>query len=1019
MAEELLINAGVGNNDIPKLTSDIDKLGTEINDTATSFNTLDKSIKAVDNSEESLRSQIRKGREELARMTKGTAEYAAKLREVADKQAIFNRISRELKASQATVGQTMANINSVVGGLAGGFSVATGVMTLFGIENEEAMKSLVKMQALMSITSGLASLNSALRAWDGLSDIFGNLFKSTKSITDATTVLTTQQNVLTGSTVALTDAELAKNSATMSGVSTTNLSTTSNTLNTASQEAVTLAVSKNMLAIMEQELIKIEALAEDDIYTSNILVNSRLRAAGVNLETISAEEYVIALQAEIAKTRELILIKTQAIESTVASTAATNANTVATNANSAAVNENAFKILKQIRTLAIYAAVIYGVVSAISWLIKKLNEIPADVKIKVGLEEESIKKMATEREKLRKFAIDYTVASRNGDKERVKQLEEYAKKEYGVEAERLKSIKTRTGAWKEAFKTYLKTAQDTYYNESLSKRKTEAEAALATAEINKQIYGELIKNEVTPIGRQNVKKLIDEGKTTVAFGAAQKYKDALELAKQTKKEIEVLNTLTYRNIDSGLGSKKEGGIKEQKNEKTFKIDSKDLPSVQAAKIEVDLLDEIAEKRLKLEINNNKQLTYEESEYRNQLSGIKNKFFNNDYFNESKYLKAINDARILDLDNQRKQLEEKQALLKGSANAYKLNETAIQDQVGLINYEIFQRNNYNSILVESKNKRAELQFQLDEITNKEYKTLKEKSIAEKEAINLKNQINDLDINSISVTEKLIKAQDDKIKSYNEELDKLKAKRETLAKDSQEYIDISKEIEDVDTARLQALNDNTQIELELWQKKIDKTTEYLDALSSLASGFADISAGNMDLINAEYDRQQWNIEETVTSEQDKNDQLAKLDMERWQALQKDFDAQKKWKEAQAWMDLASGSVKIWSGVNASTGPVGLVLSGIQQAALLATTIGNVKSIRAQQMLKPHSNNSSAGGGSSGANIALNPSKDSLTSREENLNTMAKSNMKDTPQSKVLVSDINDVQTKVKVRESNSTF
>lgn len=57
----------------------------------------------------------------------------------------------------------------------------------------------------------------------------------------------------------------------------------------------------------------------------------------------------------------------------------------------------------------------------------------------------------------------------------------------------------------------------------------------------------------------------------------------------------------------------------------------------------------------------------------------------------------------------------------------------------------------------------------------------------------------------------------------------------------------------------------------------------------------------------------------------------------------------------------------------------------------------------------------GGSSSAigNIALSPNKTALTSKEENLNTMYKSGRLDGRDSIVKVSEINDVQRKVKVR------
>ena len=65
---------------------------------------------------------------------------------------------------------------------------------------------------------------------------------------------------------------------------------------------------------------------------------------------------------------------------------------------------------------------------------------------------------------------------------------------------------------------------------------------------------------------------------------------------------------------------------------------------------------------------------------------------------------------------------------------------------------------------------------------------------------------------------------------------------------------------------------------------------------------------------------------------------------------------------------------------------------------------------------------GGGTGGAgapNIALSPNKTALTSKEENLNSMYKSGNIDDKDTIVKVSEINNVQKRVKVREKNSSY
>jgi hypothetical protein len=49
-------------------------------------------------------------------------------------------------------GQIMGNITSTVGGVISGFQALTASMSLLGIENEEALETIKKLQALMALT---------------------------------------------------------------------------------------------------------------------------------------------------------------------------------------------------------------------------------------------------------------------------------------------------------------------------------------------------------------------------------------------------------------------------------------------------------------------------------------------------------------------------------------------------------------------------------------------------------------------------------------------------------------------------------------------------------------------------------------------------------------------------------------------------------------------------------------------------------------------------------------------------
>ena len=246
-----------------------------------------------------------------------------------------------------------------------------------------------------------------------------------------------------------------------------------------------------------------------------------------------------------------------------------------------------------------------------------------------------------------------------------------------------------------------------------------------------------------------------------------------------------------------------------------------------------------------------------------------------------------------------------------------------------------------------------------------------------------------------------------------------KLQGLKKGTQEYENAYAELIKLQLEHNKLLEGSVDLERQVWIEKTAMAREYLDAMSDVSSGLADMSQGSMDLTNREYDNKAWAVEETVKDEKEKERQLYKIEMDRYDALKTQFELKKKFDEASAWASMASGIVGIWSAPSTTAlGPAGAILAGIQSAALLATTVGNVKTIRAQQLDKPHSPSGSDGSSSGNYNIALNPTESALTSREENLNMMSKSGSNKF-ESTVKVSDINNVQNKVSVRDSINSY
>jgi hypothetical protein len=116
-----------------------------------------------------------------------------------------------------------------------------------------------------------------------------------------------------------------------------------------------------------------------------------------------------------------------------------------------------------------------------------------------------------------------------------------------------------------------------------------------------------------------------------------------------------------------------------------------------------------------------------------------------------------------------------------------------------------------------------------------------------------------------------------------------------------------------------------------------------------------------------------------------------------------------------------IKAW--VDPKTGgplsPANIAIAAAATATNIATTIASLRQISSTSLDKPVPPMGGSGGGVGSANIALNPHKTSLTSKEENLNSMYRSSMGESENTIVKVSEINNVQKRVQVREKNSSY
>ena len=115
-----------------------------------------------------LKTEIKDLRDQLLNLEKGTDEYNNVLQQAAEKQHQLREQMELVNATAMDAGQIFSNVTKAVGGMVSGFQAVTAVMNLFGIQNEDVLKSLQKMQSIMALTQSFSGIEKGIKAFKNL-----------------------------------------------------------------------------------------------------------------------------------------------------------------------------------------------------------------------------------------------------------------------------------------------------------------------------------------------------------------------------------------------------------------------------------------------------------------------------------------------------------------------------------------------------------------------------------------------------------------------------------------------------------------------------------------------------------------------------------------------------------------------------------------------------------------------------------------------------------------------------------
>ena len=112
--------------------------------------------------------EIKKLRVELAQLEQGTEEYNRVFMRMADLTTKVQKQQELLRYSSADLGNILGNLAGVASSVVGGFSAINAAMGLMGNESEDVQQAMLKVQRLMALVQGLSALENLGPKIEGL-----------------------------------------------------------------------------------------------------------------------------------------------------------------------------------------------------------------------------------------------------------------------------------------------------------------------------------------------------------------------------------------------------------------------------------------------------------------------------------------------------------------------------------------------------------------------------------------------------------------------------------------------------------------------------------------------------------------------------------------------------------------------------------------------------------------------------------------------------------------------------------
>lgn len=257
-------------------------------------------IQKVSQQHQTLRQQIKAVKEEMANLVaNGIDEQSDAYKQLVNELGRLTDIQGDI-AQQGKVlandEQQVAGVIQGLSGLSGAFSAAQGAVALFGDENEDLQRIMLKVQALMGITIGLQQVQQTLNKDSAFQLVTINKLKEYwNKLTGTSSVV---QEAETAATETNTAAQAANTAATKSDTAAQTQNNTSTVTGTAAQGANTVATNTNTAATW----LSVTATKAATVAMKAFKV--ALATTGIGLAVVAIGELVSWISSLIDKAKE-------------------------------------------------------------------------------------------------------------------------------------------------------------------------------------------------------------------------------------------------------------------------------------------------------------------------------------------------------------------------------------------------------------------------------------------------------------------------------------------------------------------------------------------------------------------------------------------------------------------------------------------------------------------------------------------------------------------------------------------